>query len=93
MWNEILNATEVKPASDRKDYVSESAYIRCIKRQVDTAVRIYIRNRAENSTGGRSIRDHNNQLPAKVEILALRYTDPCTFNRQIAAVIPYIGLS
>ncbi|CAG9939663.1 unnamed protein product, partial [Clonostachys rosea f. rosea IK726] len=71
--------------------MSESAFIRRVKRQVDTAIKTYIRNRAEYAYNKCNTKDYNNQLPAKVNILALRYIDPCSFNGQIAAKLAFLG--
>ncbi|CAG9952657.1 unnamed protein product [Clonostachys rosea f. rosea IK726] len=91
VWDEIMDAKESKATTERKEYVSESAFIRRVKRQVDAAVKTYIRNRAEYAYNKRNTKDHNNQLPAKVDILALRYIDPCSFNGQIAAKLAFLG--
>ncbi|CAH0001005.1 unnamed protein product [Clonostachys byssicola] len=64
---------------------------RRIKRMVDAAVKTYIRTRVEYAANKRNTKDHDNQLPAKVEALAISYVDPCTFNGQIAAKLAFLG--
>ncbi|VUC28142.1 unnamed protein product [Clonostachys rosea] len=92
VWTEIYENSADKEmgarsATEKKrgHYTSESAFVRRMKRKVNQAVEEYIRMHTMGGNVGHHVKNPDLYLPDKVDIMALRYLDPCSFNAQIAA--------